>query len=311
MIKMIKTKKGETMATVMAAVGGFFASQSVISDPGAHGALLDGLPTALPELRRTVQGLLLHVFWAEQYGVQLTPEQREEVQLRRIEAQLGRVMERDPRPLSEARPPEGRLVGNCRDFSMMLTAMLRRQGVPARARCGFGRYFEPGLYIDHWVCEVWDAAQQRWVLVDAQLDELQCEKLGIRFDPLDVPRDQFIVGGHAWQLCRSGQADPDAFGIMDMHGLWFVRGDFVRDVASLNKVELLPWDSWGIIEARDEELSDADLAMLDHLAELTAGDVPDMEQVWRIYEGDARLRVPATIQSYTQAGVKSVALAGV
>jgi hypothetical protein len=33
-------------------------------------------------------------------------------------------------------------------------------------------------------------------------------------------------------LCRSGQPDPDTFGIFDMHGLWFVRGNFVRDVAS-------------------------------------------------------------------------------
>ncbi len=70
-----------------------------------------------------------------------------------------------------------------------------------------------------------------------QLDAFQCAELKIAFDPLDVPRDQFIVGGQAWKLCRSGQADPDQFGIFDMHGLWFVRGDFLRDVAALNKTE--------------------------------------------------------------------------
>jgi hypothetical protein len=294
---------------MMATVPEAFAAQSMITDPGPQAAMLDGLPTALPALVRTVQGLLIHVFWAEQYGVQLTAEQREEVQLRLVERQLGRILAIDPRPLTEARPPEKRLVGNCRDFSVLLSAMLRRQGVPARARCGFGRYFVPDQYIDHWVCEVWNAAQQRWILVDAQLDELQQDKLGIRFDTLDVPRDQFIVGGHAWQLCRSGQADPDAFGIMDMHGLWFVRGDFVRDVASLNKVELLPWDSWGIIEGGDEELSAADYAFLDHLAALTSGDVPNYDQVRALYENDARLRVPATIYSYTEAGKQTVVLA--
>ena len=146
-------------------------------------------------------------------------------------------------------------------------------------------------------CEYWNATQQRWVLVDAQLDEFQCDALHVPFDPLDVPRDQFIVGGKAWQLCRSEMADPDAFGIFDMHGLWFVRGDFVRDVAALNKVELLPWDGWGIIEAQDEHLTEDDLAFLDHVASLTCADVPEFARVRRLYESDARLTVPPTFPS--------------
>ena len=48
------------------------------------------------------------------------------------------------------------------------------------------------------MCEYWAEDEGRWVLVDAQLDELQCDVLKMSFDPLDVPRDQFIVGGKAW-----------------------------------------------------------------------------------------------------------------
>ena len=95
---------------------------------------------------------------------------------------------------------------------------------------------QPNHYEDHWVAEYWSAAQRRWVLVDAQLDDLQCAALQPDFDPLDVPRDRFIVGGAAWQMCRSGQADPERFGIFDMRGLGFIRGDFLRDVAALNRV---------------------------------------------------------------------------
>lgn len=68
-------------------------------------------------------------------------------------------------PLTLARPLEERLVGNCRNFSTMLCAMLRYRGVPARARRGFGTYFEPNQYMDHWVCEYWKADEQRWVMV--------------------------------------------------------------------------------------------------------------------------------------------------
>jgi hypothetical protein len=130
-------------------------------------------------------------------------------------------------------------------------------------------------------------------LVDARLDTLQCEVLKIPFNPLDVPRDQFIVGGKAWRMCRSGQAYPDSFGIFDMHGLGFVRGDFVRDVASLNKVELLPWDCWGIIESPRLDNPD-ELALLDHVAELTCGDMPNLEAVRTLYESDTRLRMGGT-----------------
>jgi LysM repeat protein len=51
---------------------------------------------------------------------------------------------------------------------------------------------------------------------------------GYTFSPLDVPRDQFIVAGRAWESCRSGQADPDCFRIMDMSGWWFIWGDVIR-----------------------------------------------------------------------------------
>jgi hypothetical protein len=286
----------------------FFTTPGSITFPGAHTALFDPLPRDMKSLTQIIHGLMIHVFWIERYGIVLPEERKAEVQLRTAERMLSRIQELAPRPLTEAREPGKRLVGNCRDHSVLLTSILRYQGVPARARCGFGKYFEPGRHVDHWVVEYWNADRQRWILVDAQLDELQCEKLSIPFDPLDVPRDQFLVGGRAWQLCRAGQADPDTFGIFDMKGLWFVRGDFIRDVASLNKIELLPWDSWGLMEKRDEDLTPEDLAFLDGVAELTAGDVPEFEVVRELYENDPRLTVPRMIKSYTQAGVQTVDL---
>ncbi len=290
----------------MADVFAYYAAPGPITQPGGYAKLLDDLPTDIGQLCQLVQGVLIHVFWAERYGLELSDQRRAEVQLRTVVRQLARIRELDTRPLTVARPLTSRLVGNCRDFSVLLTTILRHQGVPARARCGFARYFLPNHYEDHWVCEYWNSARKRWVLVDAQLDFFQSAQLAIPFDPLDVPRDQFIVGGRAWQLCRTGAADPDTFGIFEMHGLWFVRGDFVRDIAALNKLELLPWDGWGIIETRDDELTAEDLVLLDRIAALTCGDVPEFEQMRALYERDERLRVPPTIRSYTAQGVQGV-----
>ena len=109
-------------------------------------------------------------------------------------------------------------------FSLMLLRDAAEQGIPARARCGFGAYFEPGKFIDHWVREYWNAGRSRWMMVDAQnRTQLHQKKLfRLDFDPLDVPRDRFHHRRRdAWvQKCREGKADPAAFGILDMYGLW-------------------------------------------------------------------------------------------
>ena len=179
-------------------------------------------------------------------------------------------------------------------------------GVPARPRCGFGTYFMPDHFEDHWVCEYWNAVEGRWVLVDAQLDDLQCNVLKISFNTLDVPRDQFIVGGSAWKMCRSGQADPNRFGIFDMNGIDFVKGNFIRDIASLNKMELLPWDCWGLILSDYASLPPDDLSLFDRLADLTQVDVPDSEIVRQIYESDSRLSVGESIQSYVNGNFERI-----
>ena len=286
----------------------YFSQFGKITDPGPYVDLYAGLPSDIPSLVRVVQGLIVHVFWAERYGLRLTGERQAEVQLRSMERRIERTLELDSGPLTTPRSLDRRIVGNCRDFSVTLASMLQSRGIPARPRCGFGAYFLPHHYEDHWVCEYWNDNEQRWILVDAQLDELQRTALGTSFDTLDVPRDQFIVGGAAWKMCRSGQADPNQFGIFDMHGMDFVKGDFIRDVAALNKVELLPWDCWGLILDDYVSLPADDLSLLDHLADLTYSDVPEFDRVRQFYESDPRLQVGSSIQSYVNGAMERIQL---
>ncbi len=270
----------------------YYTQPGPMTDPGPYAHLFDGLPTDIPALVKTLQGVMVHIFWAGSYGLELTDERKAEVNLRTVEKQLARILELDDRPLTEARPHERKLVGNCRDFSVMMTAILRHQGVPARARCGFGTYFIPGHYEDHWVVEYWNAEQARWVLVDAQLDAMMQEALKLDFDPLDTPRSRFIVGGDAWQLCRSGKANPDDFGIFEWHGIEFVRGDLLRDFLAFNKVEILPWDGgWGYLVELAPEQVEPVYALMDRVAALTLAD--DFAAIRALYEADANFHPPA------------------
>jgi hypothetical protein len=260
-----------------------------------HAPMFDELPGDVAALARVVQGLLLHEHWAPAYGIALADERRRESHIRPTKRMLDHLLAHDGRPLAVGRPVEARLVGVCRHFTVLLVAMLRAKGIPARARCGFGAYFNPGHFEDHWVCEYWNAAEARWVLVDAQIDELQRTKLNPDFDLRDVPRDRFVIAGDAWAQCRAGEADPSTFGIFAMRGLWFIAGNLMRDVAALNNMEMLPWDVWGAMIRPDEPLQNDQLALFDRLAAVTRTPDAAFAELRALYEGDERLRVPATV----------------
>ncbi|WP_437963003.1 transglutaminase-like domain-containing protein (plasmid) [Sorangium sp. So ce119] len=273
----------------------FYTRPAAMTSAGAHAPRLDELPRDVPSLVRVVQGLLLHQHWAHAYGVELSDERRDESHLRPVDRMLDRLLAHDARPLSAARPLETRLVGTCRQFTVLLVVLLRAKGVPARARCGFAGYFNPGSFVDHWVCEYWNAAEARWVLVDAQIDDAQRAALQPDFDLLDVPRDRFVVAGDAWTKGRAGEADPMKFGFLDEGGLWFIDGNIVRDLAALNGMEMLPWDCWGAMSRPEEPHGDERLALFDRLAAITRAPDARFAELRATYEGDDRLRVPATV----------------
>lgn len=284
-------------------VRAFYAAPGPLTDLGAQAPWVRDLPAEPGELCRVVQGLVVHPFLAHLYGLEPGALRHEELEIRGAAEMVERARALDPRPLGEPRPPERRVVGNCRHFTVLLCSFLRARGVPARARCGFATWFEPTRFTDHWVCEVWDGERGSWRLVDAQLDARQREAFGISFDPLDVPRTQFVVAGDAWQRCRSGRADPDRFGILDLGGLWFVRGNLVRDLAASAKRELLPWDGWGLMADRHE--SDAtELALLDRVADLLeSGDDRHAERL-ELQGSEPGLRVPEAVVSFNLGGAR-------
>jgi hypothetical protein len=262
-----------------------------MSDAGHRADLFTGLPRDPDALAKVVQGLLIHQHIAPAYGVTLGRDQLAQAHVRAVEAILDDIVAHDGRPLSSPRAANERHVGVCRHFTVLHMAMLRSAGIAARARCGFGAYFEKGKYLDHWVTEFWNERQKRWVLFDAQIDERQRTLFKIGFDTADVPRDQFLVAGDAWALCRRGEADPSAFGILDMHGLWFIAGNLVRDIAALNGHEMLPWDIWGAMRRDDGEL---DLAFFDRLAVVSSAPDAHDGELKALYR-DERVRVPATV----------------
>ncbi len=276
-----------------------YSAPTVMTSAGRYAHLLDGMPGGIGELADIGQGLVIHEHLADAYGVTLSAEDRATLHLRQVEKLLGAIVARDDRPLQVARTPAERTAGNCRHFAVLMTAMLRAQGRPARARCGFGNYFPSERNEDHWVCEYWEPAERRWILVDAQIDERQRAWFPIDFNVTDVPRDRFVVAGQAWERCRAGNADPSTFGLSGINeaGDWWIAGNLMRDAQALLNLEMLPWDGWGAMPGPDDPITDDLAALFDKLAALTQSPDANLAELRRLCDTDDRLRVTEKVHN--------------
>jgi hypothetical protein len=143
----------------------------------------------------------------------------------------------------------------------------------------------------------------------------QDPKKVLNFTPRDLKEDEFLPAGKVWSLCRKGEIDPEKcgigcpirpeWGIDSLYGLWFVRGQLLRDFAALNKVETVPylvrvakgltWSSWRLVAARDEQLTSDDWNLLDRIAELSLSPDANLLSIRQTYASHPDLQAPEEI----------------
>jgi hypothetical protein len=245
----------------------YYATHSPTTEPGAHSHLLDFLPQDLASIAEITQGLIYHFLAGPRiYGWTPPTERVQEINTRSLNNILTKILEKDPRPLTDVRVFEQRLVACCRDYSLLACAILRQQGKPARLRYGFASYFLKDYWIDHVIVEVWEG--NRWRKFDPQLSS----EVDWGFDITDLPENVFLTGGAAWVLCNAEDGpNPDFFGLgpgkefEEVRGWWFIRSRLQLDVASLNKIELLCWDQIDGLNEKNTE----DRTILDEMATLS------------------------------------------
>lgn len=231
---------------------------------------LGGLPDDPVGICTAVRDLVIQPHDAAEIGI---PQERidEERNIRPARNLVGVLTSLHPAPLVEPRTPDRRVVGTCRHFATLATALLRARGFTARARCGFATYFVPGKSVDHWIIE--HQRDGRWVRVD-----IECLGGTVLERPDDLVPGQFLTGGESWTRYRDGSADPDTFGVVGTDHAWGIgeiRGNAVRDLASLNGFEMLPWDEWGRLTDSYQGRTGAEYDILmDRIAEVCEKDDP-------------------------------------
>lgn len=222
---------------------------------------------------------------------------------RTVREMLAKIVALDKRPLTEPRDFPQRLIGCCRDYALLLAAMLRHQGVPARVRFGFARNLQANFGGDHMDTEYWDANAGRWKLVDAQQDERHIRADKLQFDPYDIPHQWFPFAGEIWQQARAGEIDPHRYGYSESAaGMWVIQTYLGLDLAALNKREMLIGDQWELASvSSDEDTTAEEATLLDHVADLTLRVDETWPEALAIYEENAKLRVPSVIGSFSLA----------
>ncbi len=215
---------------------------------------------------RTARNAILHVAGAHRYRSKLSEDRFAGLDVRSAARIVDHVLGLRDEPLTVKRQPLERMIGNCYHIALFTCALLRSAGVAARARVGFASYLERSKWTDHWICEVRDEGGWR------------------RFDPDgaisfgSASAQRFLSAGEAWTTCRSGDAEPELFGIDDSRGWWMIRNNVVRDFAALCKVELLPWDWWGLMVGQDADRPDE---LIDELSAMCADDAAWTERCRR------------------------------
>ncbi|MFB9307813.1 hypothetical protein BJY17_002716 [Agromyces hippuratus] len=284
-----------------------YRTQTVCSDPGRMAEWVGEPPSDLAELRRLASGLIFHYRAngeLKQHG--FDDDRLPEIDLRYAEEQFARLAELRAGPLETPRAATERILGCCRDFTLLVVSLARRAGIPARSRVGFAGYFDDGWWIDHVVAEIWDADAARWRLVEPQLQAGFVDwATGAPLDLVDVPRARFLTGDEAWLAARAGRIDPErsvvAVGleIPALRSWPYLAHNLVLDLVARAGHEALLWETWGVLDAFSAEAPDAALAAdLDRIAVRLADPAVTLDEV-RALAADPRFAVPEVVTNHS------------
>ena len=142
-----------------------YRKTSTYTYAGAYGEYFRSLPDDIPMLGRLVCGQVIHRVTLKEgntnanatllYGdMDRYPWYRmrcEDDVLLTAPAMTAELFRMDGRGFVRDRKTEDKIVVTCRYVSVLMSAILKAKGIPARCRAGFAPYFREGVSMDHWI----------------------------------------------------------------------------------------------------------------------------------------------------------------
>ncbi|WNJ94733.1 transglutaminase-like domain-containing protein [Vibrio ruber] len=283
-----------------------YRRQTHVTNPEPYTILFDQLPNDVDGLIQVVQNILIH-YQTDQK--KLTPnlivERCHEIDSRWVSTMIQYAQALDGSELAQYRPPHLRVLSTCRDFAVLLCAMMRHKQIPARVRYGFAhdQYKPERPMHDHVLVEFWDHEEERWKYAESRLHVLPEPLLDV--SATDIPSHFFYTGGQIWRHIRQGtmnERDFSGYRFDKDYGQWLVRNLFLLDLASLSICEPLMWDSWGVLfhsKPGARITNPEQLAFLDDLAELDVRKARECDELITKFNCSQDVNYRGTIHSFS------------
>lgn len=197
----------------------------------------------------------------------------------------------DMRGFVKDRRVEDKLVVTCRYVSVLMSAILKAKGIPARCRAGFAPYFKEGVSMDHWINQYYNKEEDRWITFDA---DGFYEEGGMPLAQYDIPYDSFDWAAEAYLAVRRGKTDGKQYLYADglgTCGLLALVRYLIYDFHALMNNELTYSFLPSYLDGRLDELTEEELQELDRLAEYLLEPDQSFEALCTLWQQERKFRI--------------------
>ena len=197
----------------------------------------------------------------------------------------------DERGFRADRNVEHKLVVTCRYVSVLMSAILKAKGIPARCRAGFAPYFKEGVSMDHWINQYYSEKEKRWITFDA---DGFYEENGMPLSQYDMPESSFDWVAEAYLSVRSGKTDGKQYVYADNLGTCSLPAlirYLIYDFHALMNQELTYTFLPAYLEGRLDRLTEVELQEFDRLARWMLEPDRYFEELCTIWKQERKWRI--------------------
>jgi hypothetical protein len=272
-----------------------YKNYSVYTNPGKYEYVYENLPESLDELCRLIRTQFIHPHVELNQYRDIIPKERwrEMFNYPSVESILEGLMKYDSSGLTFERKPEHRLVLGCQQNAILLASILKYQGIPARVRAGHVTYLIPDFHTSHTICEVWNASEKRWMLVDPSTDRV------------DFNSELFDFSNEAWIQLQNGEIDYQNYGVPRRYsGYASIIGKVHTDLASILGTEypinqFAPMLQYAM--EHNDTLTETQIETLNSICKLMDTlDAKNIKKLQKIYSETPEIQITQTFQPHSK-----------
>ena len=271
------------------------------TNPGCYTDFLQSLPNDISELGNLICHQVIHRVTLKNGNTNANADKKygdmdafpwhrlrcDDGTLLTAPAMIAELLRIDNRGLMPDRAVENKIVVTCRYVSVLISAILKAKGIPARSRSGFSPYCSPGVSGDHWINQYWNENENRWVSFDADgfYNDLE-------FNQFDIPDENFNWAAETWLGIRSGKIDGNKIVYASgVYGLKAAIRAVFYDFHSLMNNELSYNFQPQYISNKFEQLTEADFTQIDELAKLLIEPDNNFGKLLEVWHNEKKFRI--------------------